>query len=585
MVGPASCRPRCLRPHPDPRRHPASSGRPLARGRAGGGCGLGSGPAGLRVAALLAVVRADRVFRLIPARSWPVPSQAVGRAGRARLRLCATVTPHGGGPAAGRLRPRAPAQQGAGRGPSLAGRGRPPPDRQPGITGRPPRRARPVAAPGRSLAAAAHTPLHRSGSELAAGRCPASLRVMVALAGSPNSHRGTARPARGFSGGPSSRKSNPHRGLYGQKRGFTEGDHYIDELIGYTRTRPGKAAERFFAHANHLYSVAAITNASGSLVERSKYDAYGKRSLTNSVGASIATSTVGNATAFTGRSVDGETGLMYFRARMYAPTQGRFVSQDPWVKTSIYPSAGDHYRDGWGLYLAYFVPNMMDPEGTGCCTWGNCSGMPSSCGGGGGTGGGTGATYPPLGPPSYCQTMAALFRASLTTTEELRAWDNYAGGSGRDIRLTTEEMENIIGSNNSIPREITAYKNKCRNICDSQRGRSGFYEVTSHVGMAPAPWIYAIGGYDVTMRYDCTCCCYMGGSGITAGRRFGYKFNWSGSLNDVYDFNPIWQNTHRTFAGEWGTRAVWGADLLGLCGWKQFSHRGKAYGSEGSCPN
>ena len=188
---------------------------------------------------------------------------------------------------------------------------------------------------------------------------------MVALAAHParaaNSHRGASRPAQGFSGGQSSCKSNPHRGLYSRKCGFTEGDHYIDEPISYTRSKPGKAAERFFAHANHLYSVAAITNASGSLVERSKYDAYGKRTLTNSVNAAIATSAVGNATAFTGRSIDSETGLMYFRARMYAPTQGVFISRDPLG-----------YVDGPSLYRSYFIPGRLDPYGLADCTPESC---------------------------------------------------------------------------------------------------------------------------------------------------------------------------------------------------------------------
>ena len=138
---------------------------------------------------------------------------------------------------------------------------------------------------------------------------------MVALAAhhprAENSHRGDFFRVSTRAGVGQAVSHNPQRGCNSSGRGFAEG------------------------HKIHLYSVAAITNTAGQLVERSTYAAYGKRTLTNSVGAALVTSAVGNTTAFTGRSIDSESGLMYFRARMYAPTQGRFPSRDQYGRLGM----------------------------------------------------------------------------------------------------------------------------------------------------------------------------------------------------------------------------------------------------------
>ncbi len=55
---------------------------------------------------------------------------------------------------------------------------------------------------------------------------------------------------------------------------------------------------------------------------------------------------------FTGRYLDKETGLYYFRARYYSGTLGRFIGRDPLG-----------YVDGHHLYMAYFAPNFVDPQG------------------------------------------------------------------------------------------------------------------------------------------------------------------------------------------------------------------------------
>jgi RHS repeat-associated protein len=65
-------------------------------------------------------------------------------------------------------------------------------------------------------------------------------------------------------------------------------------------------------------STAALTNTSGNIVELLAYDSFG-----NSSGSSLTRYT------YTGRELDPDTGLMYYRARFYDPQVGRFVSEDP----------------------------------------------------------------------------------------------------------------------------------------------------------------------------------------------------------------------------------------------------------------
>ena len=124
---------------------------------------------------------------------------------------------------------------------------------------------------------------------------------------------------------------------------------YIDEPI----VRCNSAGDLFYYHTNALFSPVALTDQAGAVVERYEYDAYGTVQTYDAAWSNPqAASRVGSPVTFTGRRLEPETGLLYFRARYYSPDQGRFIGRDPFG-----------YVDGANLYRAYFVPNATDPTG------------------------------------------------------------------------------------------------------------------------------------------------------------------------------------------------------------------------------
>ena len=145
----------------------------------------------------------------------------------------------------------------------------------------------------------------------------------------------------------------------------------MDEVVCFV-TGTGAQAQRYFPHYNSLYSVAALTDASGNVVERFQYDAYGKQKITSGGGAARSRSAVGFDRGFTGYLVDHESGLLHARARQYSPALGRFVSRDPIRHASsvrhgvLYwgpPKASDGYDKIPNQYVLYAVGNSLDPTG------------------------------------------------------------------------------------------------------------------------------------------------------------------------------------------------------------------------------
>jgi RHS repeat-associated protein len=104
-----------------------------------------------------------------------------------------------------------------------------------------------------------------------------------------------------------------------------------------------EGSKKYFYHTDHLGSTRAITDEQGKVTGRFEYQPYGLEENT----------VAGDDTlTFTGKIQDAPTGLMYFNARYYDPTLGRFITEDP---------AKD--RGNWYIYCGNGPLKYIDPTG------------------------------------------------------------------------------------------------------------------------------------------------------------------------------------------------------------------------------
>jgi len=122
---------------------------------------------------------------------------------------------------------------------------------------------------------------------------------------------------------------------------------------------------RCYYHYDGLGSVIALSNIDGDIVEAYSYNVYGAPTIYTSAGAdgiwrtsddtTATVSAIGNPYMFTARRYDAETGLYYYRTRMYSPAIGRFLQTDPleyWDSMNLYQYCANNpvnWIDPWGL--------------------------------------------------------------------------------------------------------------------------------------------------------------------------------------------------------------------------------------------
>lgn len=93
-----------------------------------------------------------------------------------------------------------------------------------------------------------------------------------------------------------------------------------DRLVARVFSEP-TGNRTYFYLPDHLGNASVVTNAAGMVVEQSVFYPYGKDRARSG--------TFKSEYRFTGKELDGETGLHYFEARYYDSGTGRFVSVDP----------------------------------------------------------------------------------------------------------------------------------------------------------------------------------------------------------------------------------------------------------------
>lgn len=134
------------------------------------------------------------------------------------------------------------------------------------------------------------------------------------------------------------------------KRSYIYGN-YVDEPLAMYDAVNNKT---YTYIRDRQYSIVGLVDENGAVIESYKYSAYGLRTVFDANGDEIACTNYNNYYGYTGRRFDEESGLWYYRNRMYSAELGRFLQRDP---------AG--YVDGMNLY-AYVMNNPMsylDPTG------------------------------------------------------------------------------------------------------------------------------------------------------------------------------------------------------------------------------
>jgi RHS repeat-associated protein len=105
---------------------------------------------------------------------------------------------------------------------------------------------------------------------------------------------------------------------------YVWGQRYLDGLVCRDAV-----SGRLYAMQDRQYKTLAIINTGGTVQERYSYTPYGKTFVYDSIFTLRTASAFDWVYLYTGRRLDRETGLYYFRNRYYDSSLGRFCSRDP----------------------------------------------------------------------------------------------------------------------------------------------------------------------------------------------------------------------------------------------------------------
>lgn len=111
------------------------------------------------------------------------------------------------------------------------------------------------------------------------------------------------------------------QGTGGGEMTYVDGK-YIDEHLSLRR-----GGENYYYHCDDMSSSTVLTDNSAAPRERYDYSDFGSVRAFDANGAPVSPQ-LGNVYTFTGRRVDQETGLLYYRTRYYSSIRGQFTARD-----------------------------------------------------------------------------------------------------------------------------------------------------------------------------------------------------------------------------------------------------------------
>jgi len=174
-----------------------------------------------------------------------------------------------------------------------------------------------------------------------------------------------------------------------------DGAEAIHQLVGTVKTTytygPGldevllqeQGTTALYLLRDGLNSTIAATNATGAVVERYAYDAYGQVQVQNAARQPVATAPQ-TPWLFTGRYYHAESKFYDFRNRVYQPAIGRFMQVDPigfWGGVNLYGYVANRplrSRDPHGFDFWIEGPSPGEPAGHQSIVVGNPNGQNSA---------------------------------------------------------------------------------------------------------------------------------------------------------------------------------------------------------------
>lgn len=257
---------------------------------------------------------------------------------------------------------------------------------------------------------------------------------------------------------------------------------------GCISTSPPACTERQWYHDDTLGSVLARTDATGSVVARFEYQAWGERWTS--------TGTNGDR-QYKGRVFDPGTGFHDYGARMYWPEIGRFVSADPAGIHPQWPQSWNRYAYVWNNPYKFTDPTGKDvtitiqrDTYTANSVTGTISVTSNVPGAGSFTGytletthGGPAGNRDPIAPGSYEAFVRTDHTPNRVELENVPGRDNiqlHVGNTATDVTgcfaVGTQRQPNTVQNSNAAMQAILAVVNG-----------DGTGNVTVQVAGPPAP--------------------------------------------------------------------------------------------------